>query len=65
MIATLIHGLYDFSLSEAFTALNDNLVVVPLALAVLDIVLVILLVRFIRKAKDQRVYAEPLPAGEY
>lgn len=31
------------------SALNDNLVIVPLALAVLDIVLVILLIRFVRK----------------
>ena len=33
--------------------------IVPLALAVLDIVLVILLVRFVWKAKKQEKYTEP------
>lgn len=60
-LAWLIHGLYDFSLSKSFIALNDNLVVVALALALLDIVLVILLVRFVKKAKKQKIYTEPLP----
>ena len=62
MLAWLIHGLYDFSLGDEFIAVNDNLVVVPLLLAVLDIVLVILLVRFVRKAKKQEIYTEPLSA---
>ena len=60
VLAWLIHGLYDFSLSDAFLALNDNLAIVPLALAVLDIVLVIVLVRFVRKAGKEEMYTEPL-----
>ena len=62
VLAWLIHDLYDFSLSDEFIALNDNLVFVPILLAVLDIVLVILLVRFVRKAKKQEIYTEPLSA---
>ena len=54
VLAWLIHGLYDFSLSEAFIAINDNLAAVALSLAVLDIVLVILLVRFVRKRRNQK-----------
>ena len=59
-LAWLIHGMYDFSLSEGFLALNDDLAIVPLALAVPDVVLVILLVRFVRKAKKQEIYTTPL-----
>ena len=51
LISWLIHGLYDFSLSEEFVALNDNLVIVPVLLALLDIVLVIRLIVFVKKAK--------------
>lgn len=58
-LAWLIHGLYDFSLCKSFLKLNENIVIVPLALAILDIVLVILLVRFVRKAKKQEKYTEP------
>nr|MBQ4172654.1 hypothetical protein [Ruminococcus sp.] len=55
------HGLYDFSLSQEFIAINDNLMIVALLLAVMDIVLVFLLVGFARKAKKQPLYIEPLP----
>ena len=55
LFAWLIHGLYDFSLSEEFIAINDNLVIIALLLAVLDIVLVFLLIGFARKAKVVKV----------
>ncbi len=61
LLSWLIHGLYDFSLSEEFLAINDDLAFVALLLAVLDIVLVFLLIRFVRKAKKQALYTEPLP----
>lgn len=64
VIAWFIHGLYDFSLSKEFAAINDNLVIVALILAILDIVLVIVLIRFIRKARKQERYTEPLPVRE-
>ena len=44
LLAWLMHGLYDFSLSQEFIALNDNLAIVALLLAVLDIVLVLCLI---------------------
>ena len=59
-LAWLNHGLYDFSLSEEFLAVNDNLVFVPLLLAVFDIVLVFLLIRFVVKAGKRPEYTEPL-----
>lgn len=64
MIAWFIHGRYDFSLSKEFAAINDNLVIVALILAILDIVLVIILIRFVRKTRGQERYTEPLPVRE-
>lgn len=61
LLVWLIHGLYDFSLSQEFIAINDNLVAVPLLLALLDILLVVFLIRFARKAKSQDPYTRPLP----
>jgi len=61
VLAWLLHGLYDFSLSEPFIAINENLMAVALLLAVMDIVLVILLIRFVRKRKGLEEYTDPLP----
>ncbi|MBR0160302.1 MAG: PrsW family intramembrane metalloprotease [Oscillospiraceae bacterium] len=60
VLSWLMHGLYDFSLSEEFVAINDNLVFIPLLLALMDIVLVLILVRFARKAKKKAELIEPL-----
>ena len=60
-LAWLIHGLYDFSLSEEFTALNENLILVSLLLALLDMALVVMLIVFVKKAKNRSMYIEPLP----
>ena len=59
-LAWFMHGLYDFSLSEEFIAINDNLVFIPLLLALFDIVLVILLIRFVRRARKDQAYTEPV-----
>lgn len=59
-IAWLMHGLYDFSLSEEFIAINDNLVFVPFILAFLDIVLVIWLIIFVKKKRKLPEYTEKL-----
>jgi RsiW-degrading membrane proteinase PrsW (M82 family) len=61
LLSWLMHGLYDFSLRQEFIGINDNLMIVALLLAVMDIVLVLLLVGFARKAKKQPLYIEPLP----
>ncbi len=55
----LLHGLYDFSLKDEFLALNDNLVFIPFALVAVDIILVFVLIRFVRKRmKTETVYAK-------
>ena len=60
ILSWFIHGLYDFSLSEEFVAINDNLVIVALLLALLDIVLVFRLIRFVKKAARNETYTQPL-----
>ena len=57
VISWLIHGLYDFSLSEEFIALNEYLMLVAIALAVLDFVLLIGLIVFVKRhtAKSEAV----------
>ena len=60
ILSWLLHGLYDFSLSEEFVAINENLMFVALLLAILDIVLVIMLVVFVRKARKRKACIKPL-----
>ena len=56
----LMHGMYDFSLSQEFLAINDNLVIVPLLLAVSEVVLAIVLAIFVKKAVKNDTYTEGL-----
>ena len=60
ILAWLLHGQYDFSLTEEFVAINEYLMFVALLLAVLDIVLVIMLAVFVRKARRRKAYIKPL-----
>jgi len=59
-IAFLIHGLYDFSLSEELSAFSDAAAVVALTLALLDVIIIIVLIVFIRKHKNDPKYTEPI-----
>ena len=52
-IPWFLHGLYDFSLSDEFMALNDNLFVVALLLTLISIICVILIIRFVKKRKKE------------
>ena len=58
LISWLLHGIYDFSLSEEFLAINDNLAIVAVLLALADIFLVIKLIVFVNKAKKNEIYNE-------
>lgn len=61
VIAWLIHGLYDFSLSEEFAARNESLAVaIALILTVLNLVLIVALIVFVVKARKNEKYTEPL-----
>ena len=59
LISFLIHGLYDFSLSEEIEKLTDLSGLIAVSLAVLDLVIIIVLIVFIRKHKDDPKYTEP------
>ena len=59
--AWLIHGLYDFSLTEEFAARNQNLAVaVALILTGLNLALIIALIVFVVKARRNEKYTEML-----
>ncbi len=60
LIAFLLHGLYDFSLSDEFGVYGDISSVIALTLAVFELVIIIVLVVFIRKNKENPKYTEPL-----
>ena len=60
VLTWLLHGLYDFSLSEEFVAINDNLKIVAVALAMIDIVLEVVMIVFFAKARKNELYTEPL-----
>lgn len=53
LITYLLHGLYDFSLEPALIEVSDKFVFMAVGLAFLDIVLLVLTIRFfIRKRKE-------------
>lgn len=64
LIPWLIHGLYDFSLTPELLEMNDNFALLGVSLALVDIVLLILMIRFFVRAKKKDVYNEPLAIGE-
>lgn len=60
LLPFMIHGLYDFSLSEELLEANDNLAIIGLSLALLDIILIILMIRFFRISRKKDHYNTPL-----
>ncbi len=62
-LAWLIHGMYDLSLKDEFLAINDNLIFVPFLLVLVDIILVLLLIRFAGKAVGREECTAPLFQG--
>lgn len=59
-IVLLLHGLYDFSLTKEIETLTDASGFIAVTLAVLDLVIIIALIIFIRKNKNNTIYTEPL-----
>lgn len=60
MVPFLIHGLYDFSLTPELLEVNDNLAAIALSLALTDIILLILMIRFFIRAKKIERYNIPI-----
>lgn len=55
-----LHGMYDFSLSQEFLAVNDNLAIVALLLAAADLAFGIALIVFVRRHRTDEKYTQPL-----
>ena len=65
LLPWLIHGSYDFGLSEEFSALGDNTAFLSVTLAGLGIViLLVLIVFFIRHKHDENFMAPMVPLPE-
>ncbi len=60
LISFLIHGLYDFSLTKEIETITDASAFIAVMLAVLDLVIIIALIIFIRKNKSNAKYTEPI-----
>ena len=58
----VLHGAYDFGLSESLLALNEMTALLPLSLAAISIVLLVVMILFVRRARKRDVYTTPLPA---
>ena len=56
----LLHGLYDFSLSEELLEVNEDLAIIGVSLALLDLILLFLMIRFFKRARRKERYNEPL-----
>ena len=59
-ISFLIHGLYDFSLAEEIETVTGAAGFIAVTLAVLDLVIIIALIIFIRKNTSNAKYNDPL-----
>ncbi|MBR2755605.1 MAG: PrsW family glutamic-type intramembrane protease [Lachnospiraceae bacterium] len=60
LLPFLLHGIYDYSLTPELIAFNDNFAVVAVALAILDLVLLALMIRFFIRSKKKDRYNKPL-----
>ena len=60
LLLVFLHGLYDFSLCDEFTAINDNLVVVPFILVAIDLFILIRMLFLIKKERKGTEYTEAL-----
>ena len=62
LLPWLLHGIYDFSLTPELIELNDNLIFIAFTMALIDIVLLILMIRFFVRARKHKklCYDEPL-----
>lgn len=59
----LLHGIYDFSLTEELRAMNENLFsFTAVGMAVLDLVLIVLMISFFIRSKKKEIYNQPLSA---
>ena len=56
----ILHGMYDFSLADAFQAINDNFVFIPFIIVFIELFILIRGILLIRKERYGTEYTEPL-----
>lgn len=64
LLPYLLHGLYDFSLSDAAELVGDWTIFTAVTLAALDVVLIVLFIRFVRRSKTKEKYLTPVLGGQ-
>ena len=62
-ISTFLHGLYDFCLDEKLNEMNEWTGAVSLLLAVVSLVQVFLILRYVRRKRDLEEYVAPFHCG--
>lgn len=60
LLPFMLHGIYDFSLSQELIAINDNLTAIAFTMVALDIVVLVLMFRFFIRSRRKDRYNEPL-----
>ena len=60
LLIWLIHGLYDFSLSEDLPMSEDYSALIAVSLALVSLALVVVLIVFFARARKMEIYMEPL-----
>ena len=55
-LSWILHGLYDFGLSEELLAVDDDLAFIAITLAAISLVFLVLLVRFFKKRRTDEKY---------
>ena len=59
-VPVLLHGLYDFSLSDDLMAINDNFVFLPFIVIAVSLYILIRMLLLVKKARTDTEYTEPL-----
>ena len=60
LIPFLLHGIYDFTLSPELEELSDLMAFIPVSLALFGFILVFVMIRFFRRARNDERYMTPL-----
>ncbi len=64
LIPLLLHGIYDFTLSPELEELSDLVAFIPVSLALFAFILVFIMIRFFRRARNDERYTAPLGEAE-
>lgn len=60
LLPWIMHGIYDFSLTPELIDVNQNLMFIAVIMALLEIVMLVLMIRFFIRSKKQDRYLQPV-----